>query len=126
VLDHDDQIVEAGEPCCRQLEMIGMGHQLEHQVPLGQRTEHSGVGERSSECTHGSDPTEAWGSHLPVDQLDGLGRRVRRREAADDGVRSAAGMSVGVQFEGFLDRVRPVAAATLMNFSTFHWAVSAR
>ena len=105
VLDDDDQVVEAGEPLRRHPKLIGVGHQLEQQVPLLQGPEHAGVGERPHVGAHRTDPSEARRCHLPVDELDGLGHRVGRRQTADDGVGAAAGASVVVELDGLLDRV---------------------
>ena len=58
VLDDHDQIREAGELRGRHSKLIGMGHQLEDQVPLLQRAEHAGVGDRSHVGAHRADPAE--------------------------------------------------------------------
>src|SRR5205823_7385019 len=105
VLDDDDQIIEAGELGGRRLKPIWMGHQLEQQVPLLQGMEHSGLGEGCLESAHRSDPTEPWSPRLPIEELDGLGHRAGWREAADDGVRTAAGMGVCIELDSLLDRV---------------------
>ena len=85
------------------LKLIGMGHELEHQVPLLQSTERSGVGQRARVGPHRADPAEAWRRHLPLDELDRFSNRIRRGEAADDGMRTAAGMSVAIELDGLLD-----------------------
>ena len=81
-------ILEPGELSGRQLELIGMAHQIEYEVPLQQGVEHSGVGDRSHVGTHRSHPTEPCCRHLLIEELDGLSHRVGRRETADDGIGS--------------------------------------
>ena len=127
MLDDDDEVVVALEPVGRGLQLVGVGHQLEHQAALLQRRgarRRPGAG--PSEAPIGRTPRNRGAPICRSSELDRLGHRVGRRQAADDGGRGPSAVGSLVELERLVDECRPVAAATFTSFSTFQPSASAR
>ena len=69
--------------------------------------EHGRVGDGVAQRAHGAHAAEARCRHLAVEQGDGVGHRLGRRQPADDGVGAAVGLGRPVELDGLLDRVGP-------------------
>ena len=107
VLDHDHQVVEA-RPARRPRPASWSGWAISsNSRPRSCEGPQHVVGrERARRSAPiGRTPRKRERRHLPVEQRDRLGHRVRRREAADDGVGVAVGVGPAVELERLVDRV---------------------
>ena len=96
----------AARPCGRGLRAGRGGPSARRRRPRScERPQHLAGRQRAVERAHRADAPEPGGRHLPVEQLDGLGHRVGRREAADDGVGMAVDLGPAVELERLVDRV---------------------
>ena len=75
VLHHDRQVAEVGQLRRRRLEEIGVHHQLEDQVAVGERAQHLGPG-HAHLAAHRADAPEPRRLHLLVEHTLDVGDRV--------------------------------------------------
>ena len=77
VLHDHGEVAPVGERRGRSLEQVGMRHQLEHQVALGERPQDL-AGRRAEPAAHRPDAAETGRRHLRVEQPLGVGDGVAR------------------------------------------------
>ena len=93
-------------PAAAASQLVGVGHQLEHQAALLQRAEHV-VGRAAvrRSAPIGRTPRKRAAAICRSSSSIGLGHRLGRRQAADDGVGVAVGLGPPVELERLVDRV---------------------
>ena len=122
---HDGETVEVGQGRGRRLEHVGVRHELEDEVTIGERPQDVGA-RHPHRAAHRADPPEPGRLHLLVEQALGVGDRVLGHDPADDGVGVTRRLRQLLQVCGLRAEWGAVAAATWYELTTFQFDDSAK